>query len=333
MRKKILVTGADGFIGSHLVETLVRDGENVIALVQYNSLNSWGWLDECPNDLKGAFEVVAGDVRDYQFVQQAMIGCDAVFHLAALIAIPYSYQAARSYVETNIGGTLNILEAGRNLGVSKIIHTSTSEVYGTAQFVPISENHPLSGQSPYAASKIGADQLAFSYFASHGVPITIVRPFNTYGPRQSNRAVIPTIITQLASGNQNLRLGNIETTRDFNFIQDTVDGFIAALKATSGLGEVFNIGSGYEISIKDTVELIARELGVDYELELDVQRTRPEASEVYRLCCDASKAREQLGWTPKYPGQGGLVRGLKKTADWFLQSDNLSRYKVGIYNV
>jgi len=267
--KKILVTGADGFIGSHLTETLVRQGCNVRAFVLYNSFNSWGWLDHCASDVKSKFEVFSGDVRDPHGVKEAMKGCDSVMHLAALIAIPYSYHSPDTYVDTNIKGTLNILQAAREHGVKRIVHTSTSEVYGTAQFVPITEEHPLQGQSPYSATKIAADQLAYSFFSSFGLPVVIVRPFNTYGPRQSARAVIPTIITQIANGQRQIKLGAISPTRDFNFIDDTVAGFIAAMNSDQGLGEVVNFGSNFEISIGETVRLIAEVMNTDIEIITD----------------------------------------------------------------
>ncbi|MGQ2810017.1 NAD-dependent 4,6-dehydratase LegB, partial [Leptospira interrogans] len=263
----ILITGADGFIGSHLTETLVRQGHEVRVFVLYNSFNSWGWLDQCPDDIKGKFEVFSGDIRDPNGVRAAMKGCDAVLHLAALIAIPYSYHSPDTYIDTNVKGTLNVVQAARDLNVSKVIHTSTSEVYGTARFVPITEEHPLQGQSPYSASKIGADQIAMSFYNSFGTPVSIIRPFNTYGPRQSARAVIPTIITQIAKGNRKIKLGAVHPTRDFNFVKDTVAGFIAALNSDVCVGEVINLGSNYEISVGDTVRLIAEVMKVNVEIE------------------------------------------------------------------
>lgn len=330
---KILVTGADGFIGSHLTEALVRAGHHVKAFVLYNSFNSWGWLDHCSEDVSGGFEVFAGDVRDPHGVKEAMKGCDAVLHLAALIAIPYSYHSPDTYVDTNVKGTLNVLQAARELGVTRVVQTSTSEVYGTARFVPISEDHPLQGQSPYSATKIAADQLAYSFFASFGLPVVIVRPFNTYGPRQSARAVIPTIITQIASGHRQIRLGAVSPTRDFNFVGDTVAGFIAALNSGKGLGEVINIGSNFEISVGDTVQLIAEAMGVDVEILTDEVRLRPENSEVERLWASNTKAQELLGWRPTYGGRDGFRRGLELTAEWFLRSENLRAYKADIYNL
>ena len=330
---KILVTGADGFIGSHLVEALIRRGHNVRAFVFYNSFNSWGWLDHCAPDAKEHFEVFAGDIRDPHGVKEAMRGCDAVLHLAALIAIPYSYHSPDTYVETNIKGTLNVLQAARELGVKRVVHTSTSEVYGTARFVPITEEHPLQGQSPYSATKIAADQLAYSFYASFGLPVVIVRPFNTYGPRQSARAVIPTIITQIANGKRQIKLGAVHPTRDFNYVVDTVAGFIAALESDRGIGEVINIGSNFEISIGDTVHAIAEVMGTEIEIIVDEQRLRPEKSEVERLWAANGKAREVLGWQPQYGGLDGLRRGLTETVTWFSEPSHLASYKSDIYNL
>ncbi len=330
---KILVTGADGFIGSHLTEALVRAGHRVKAFVLYNSFNSWGWLDHCSEDVKGGFEVFAGDVRDPHGVKEAMKGCDAVLHLAALIAIPYSYHSPDTYVDTNVKGTLNVLQAARDLGVARVVHTSTSEVYGTARFVPISEDHPLQGQSPYSATKIAADQLAYSFFASFGLPVVTVRPFNTYGPRQSARAVIPTIITQIASGRRQIRLGAVSPTRDFNFVGDTVAGFVAALNSDQGLGEVINIGSNFEISVGDTVQLIAEAMDAEVEILTDEARLRPENSEVERLWASNAKAQQLLGWQPAYGGRDGFRRGLELTAEWFRRPENLRAYKADIYNL
>ncbi len=330
---KILITGADGFIGSHLTETLVRKGCDVRAFVLYNSFNSWGWLDKCAPDVKGKFEVFAGDIRDPHGVKEAMKGCDVVLHLAALIAIPYSYHSPDTYVDTNIKGTLNVLQAARELGVKRIVHTSTSEVYGTARFVPITEEHPLQGQSPYSATKIAADQLAYSFFASFGLPVVIVRPFNTYGPRQSARAVIPTIITQIANGKRQIKLGAVSPTRDFNYVQDTVAGFIAAMNSDSGLGEFVNIGSNFEISIGDTVQLIAEVMNTEIEIMTDEDRLRPTNSEVERLWADNSKARQLFGWEPIYGGREGFRRGLAETVEWFMNPANLASYKSDIYNL
>lgn len=329
----ILITGADGFIGSHLTEALVRQGRKVRAFVQYNSFNSWGWLDHCGADVAGQFEVFSGDIRDPNGVKEAMKGCDEVLHLAALIAIPFSYHSPDTYVDTNVKGTLNVLQAARSCGVRRLIHTSTSEVYGTARFVPITEEHPLQGQSPYSASKIAADQLAFSFYASFDLPVVIARPFNTYGPRQSARAVIPTIITQIASGQRQLKLGALSPTRDFNYVQDTVAAFIAALDADNGLGEVVNFGSNFEVSIGDTAELIATIMGVEMDIVADEVRLRPGKSEVERLWADNAKARSLFGWTPAYAGLEGFKRGLGETIDWFVLKQNLRGYKTDIYNV
>lgn len=331
--QKILITGADGFIGSHLTEALIRKGYKVRAFVLYNSLGSWGWLDRCAADVKGSFEVFSGDIRDPHGVKQAMQGCDAVLHLAALIAIPYSYHSPDTYVDTNVKGTLNVLQAARELGVKKVVHTSTSEVYGTARFVPITEEHPLQGQSPYSATKIAADQLAYSFYASFGLPVAIVRPFNTYGPRQSARAVIPTIITQIANGQRQIKLGAVSPTRDFNYVADTVAGFIAALEFDHGVGEVINLGSNFEISIGDTAHTIAQAMGTSIEIISDEQRLRPEKSEVERLWASNTKARELLNWLPRYGSRDGFIRGLTETINWFQEPANLSAYKSDIYNL
>ena len=333
MRGKVLVTGADGFIGSHLTEALVRQGLKVRAFTFYNSFNSWGWLDQCADDVKGEFEVVTGDIRDPHGVKRAMQGCDSVAHLAALIAIPFSYNSPNSYVDTNIKGTLNVLQAARELEIRRVIHTSTSEVYGTARFVPITEDHPIQGQSPYSATKIAADQLAFSFFSSFNLPVVILRPFNTYGPRQSARAVIPTIITQLANGDGSLRLGALSPTRDFSYVDDTVSGFVSALASEGGIGEVFNLGSGFEISIKNTLTLIAEIMGISVEVSSDGDRIRPMASEVERLWADNSKAREAFGWEPLFEGEIGFRNVLIKTIEWFTRTANLKLYKSGIYNL
>jgi dTDP-glucose 4,6-dehydratase len=331
--KRVLITGADGFIGSHLVEALVRAGYSTRAFVLYNSFNSWGWLDHCSADVAGHFDVFAGDIRDPNGVRDAMRGCDTVLHLAALIAIPYSYHSPDTYVDTNVKGTLNVLQAARDLNLARLVHTSTSEVYGTARVVPITEEHPLQGQSPYSATKIAADQLAHSFYASFGLPVVTVRPFNTYGPRQSARAVIPTIITQLASGQRKIKLGAVTPTRDFNYVADTVAGFIAALQSDAGLGEVFNFGSNFEISVGDTARLIGEVMQVDLEIESDETRLRPANSEVERLWADNRKARKLFGWEPAYGGLEGLRRGLFETAQWFSDPANLAGYKAGRYNI
>lgn len=331
--KKILITGADGFIGSHLTEALVRAGQNVRAMVFYNSFNSWGWLDHTARDIKENLEVFAGDIRDPHGVKEAMQGCDLVLHLAALVAIPYSYHSPDSYVDTNIKGTLNVLQAARQLEVEKIVHTSTSEVYGTARTVPIHEDHPLQGQSPYAASKIGADQLAMAFYYSFQTPVAIIRPFNTYGPRQSARAVIPTVISQIASGQTSIKLGNLAPTRDFNYVADTVRGFLAVAEAKSAIGEVINIGSNYEISIGQLVSLIAELMQAEITVQADPMRLRPEKSEVERLRADNRKAQKLLGWKPEYAGVEGLKRGLQETIDWFTEHDNIKKYRTDVYNL
>lgn len=330
---KVLVTGSDGFIGSHLTEALVREGHDVRAFVLYNSFNSWGWLDRPAPDVAGKFEVFAGDIRDPNGVRAAMAGCSHVFHLAALVAIPYSYHSPDTYVDTNVRGTLNVVQAARDLGVERVIHTSTSEVYGTARYVPIDEGHPLQGQSPYSASKIGADQMALSFHASFDTPVAVIRPFNTYGPRQSARAVLPTVIAQILAGSRTIKLGAIHPTRDFNYVEDTVRGFLAVGASDAAVGEVINIGSNYEISIGDAVKLIADIMGVEVAIESDEQRLRPDKSEVERLWADNRKAKELAGWEPQFAGVDGLRRGLEKTIQWFSDPANLARYKPGDYNI
>ena len=329
----LLVTGGAGFIGSHLTEELVRQGLNVKAFVQYNSFNSWGWLDESEKEIKQNLDVFSGDIRDPYGVRTAMQDCDCVLNLAALIAIPYSYHSPDTYVDTNVKGALNIVQAAKELGVKKVVQTSTSEVYGTAQFVPITEEHPLQGQSPYSASKIGADQIAMSFYNSFGTPLAIIRPFNTYGPRQSARAVIPTIITQIANGKRKIKLGALSPTRDFNYVKDTVQGFIDVAKSDNSIGEVINIGSNYEISIGDTVKLIAEVMNVEIEIETDEIRLRPEKSEVNRLWADNTKAKKLIGWKPKYGEREGFKQGLLETIDWFTNNDNLKKYKADVYNI
>jgi dTDP-glucose 4,6-dehydratase len=331
--KKILVTGADGFIGSHLTEEMIRQGYEIRAFVFYNSFNSWGWLDSLPPEIKSQLDVFNGDIRDPYGVKEAMKGCDMVMHLAALIAIPYSYHSPDTFVDTNIKGTLNVLQAARELDVEKVIHTSTSEVYGTARFVPISEDHPLNGQSPYAATKIGADQLALSFYRSFDTPVCILRPFNTYGPRQSARAIIPAAISQIASGKHKIKLGSLHPTRDFNYVKDTVRGFIAGAESDNSIGEIINIGSGYEISIGDTVQLIAEVMGVGIEIETEQARLRPAKSEVERLCADNNKARTLLGWESCYGGREGLKKGLSETVEWFLDPEYKKLYKADRYNI
>jgi len=324
---KVLVTGADGFIGSHLTEALLKEGHQVRALAQYNSFNYWGWLEDIESNDR--LEVVTGDVRDPNYCREICKGIDIVFHLAALIAIPYSYVAPDSYVDTNVKGSLNICQAARDSGVKRILVTSTSEVYGTARYVPIDEKHPLQPQSPYSASKIGADAIAMSFYNAFKLPITIVRPFNTYGPRQSARAVIPTIISQIAGGMKEIKLGDLTPTRDFNYVEDTCRGFIKLAKCEQAIGETVNIGSNYEISIKDTLDLIKDIMQSDVRFITDEQRIRPDNSEVFRLWCDNSKIRELTGFAPKY----SIREGLEKTVEWFTKPENLAKYKPGLYNV
>jgi NAD dependent epimerase/dehydratase len=324
--KTVLITGAGGFIGSHLAERCVRDGASVRAFVHYNALGSWGWLDH--SLLVEQMRIIPGDIVDRDSVRNAMDGCDVVLHLAALIGIPYSYLAPASYVNTNIIGTLNVLQSGRDLGTPRIVHTSTSETYGTAQTVPIGENHPLQGQSPYSASKIGADKMAESYHCSFGLPVVTVRPFNTFGPRQSQRAVIPTIITQCLSGDQ-VHLGATSPTRDLNFVENTVDGFVRAALTPDIDGQVINLGSGREISIGDLAQLIAELAGSSIEIISEEARIRPENSEVERLLADASHAEQIMGWTPAV----SLEDGLTQTIEWFRDPANLARYRVGAYTV
>lgn len=332
-KARVLVTGADGFIGSHLTEMLVRDGYEVRAFAMYNSFNSWGWLDGVPSDIAGHFEVVSGDIRDPHGVDEAVRGIDAVLHLAALIAIPFSYHSPDAYVQTNVTGTLNVLQAVRRHGTARMVSTSTSEVYGTAQFVPITEEHPLNAQSPYAATKIGADQLALSFQRSFEMPVGVLRPFNTYGPRQSARAVIPTIISQIAAGSREIKLGSLTPTRDFTFVRDTARGFIQAMECDAAIGRVTNIGSGFEISIGDTVKAIAEAMGVEVQVVQDNDRVRPQASEVERLFAGTEVARELFGWQPEFGGRDGFVRGLAETAEWFQDPTNLAQYKTDRYNI
>ncbi len=326
--KRVLVTGADGFIGSHLTELLVREGYNVRALSQYNSFNNWGWLDTI-KDLKN-IEVVTGDIRDPFFCQEITKEVDIVFHLAALIAIPFSYKAPQSYVETNVTGTLNICKAALSNGVKRVMHTSTSEVYGTALYVPIDEKHPLQPQSPYSASKIGADAMAMSFYLSFNLPVTIARPFNTFGPRQSARAVIPTIISQIASGKKEIELGDVSPTRDFNFVEDTCLGMLQLATSEKTIGKTANIGSNREYSIEETFNLICKIMSkADVKLVKDQTRIRPKNSEVHRLWSDNTLINSLTGFKPNYT----FEEGLKQTVDWFLDSENLKKYKVDIYNV
>ena len=326
MNKKVLVTGADGFIGSHLVEKLVKKGYEVKAFCFYNIHGSWGWLDKISSDVKKNIQIELGDIRDYSCMFNAIKGCDLVFHLAALISIPYSYKAPFSYVETNVNGTLNILDASKNLDVNRVIQTSTSEVYGSAQYVPIDEKHPISAQSPYAASKIASDQLALSYFRSFQLPISVIRPFNTYGPRQSNRAVIPTIITQILSNKKQIKLGLLTPTRDFNYVDDTCEAFISVAESDKCIGKVINSSSNFEISIKDTVQMISKIMNPNFKIISDEERVRPKSSEVNRLFGDNSLIKSLTNWEPKYSGIDGFEEGIKLTIDWFTNKDNLSLY-------
>ncbi len=325
--QKILVTGADGFIGSHLAELLVREGYQVRALVQYNSFNRWGWLEDV--DCRDQMEIVSGDVRDPHYCKRITKDVNTVFHLAALITIPYSYVAPDSYVDTNIKGTLNMCQAALENGVKRFVHTSTSEVYGTAQYVPIDEKHPLQPQSPYSASKIGADAMAMSFYHAFALPVTIARPFNTYGPRQSARAVIPTIIIQIAGGQEKIKLGDVKPTRDFNYVADTCRGLLELARCDAAIGQTVNIGSGSEISIGDTLSMIRELMKSNVEFITDDERLRPAKSEVFRLCSDNARIRALTGYAPQTP----LREGLKATIDWFADPANLARYKAELYNI
>lgn len=330
---RFLVTGGEGFIGSHVVQALRQEGHGVTVFALYNSFGQSGWLDGNDFEPKNDIRIISGDVRDADSLQSAMGGHDIVIHLAALIAIPYSYQAPRSYIETNVIGTMNVMEAARRAGVSRVVHTSTSEVYGTAQYVPIDETHPLVGQSPYSASKIGADQVAHSYWSSFGVPVTTVRPFNTYGPRQSQRAFIPSVIVQLLSGAESISLGSLSPTRDLTFVTDTAEGFRAVAEGTSGLGEVFNLGSGFEISMGEVVDMLSEISGRNVTVTEDPARVRPENSEVERLWSDSSKIETAFGWKPAHAGRDGLYRGLEKTYAWFRDNSNEAGYDPKRYVV
>lgn len=325
--KKVLITGSEGFIGSHLTERLVELGAEVTALVQYNSFNNWGWIDTFDEKIKNSINVITGDIREYDNVKRMVRGQDVIFHLAALIAIPYSYVSPMAYVRTNVEGTTNILEACRNYDIQKIVHTSTSETYGTALYVPIDEKHPMQGQSPYSASKIAADKMAESFYRSFGTPVAVIRPFNTYGPRQSARAVIPTIISQILSGKREIRLGSLTPTRDFNYVKDTVEAFISVAESDKTIGQVVNAGSNHEISIGDLANKIIEIFGEDVNIICDEERFRPEKSEVNRLWADNKKIKELTGWQPKYT----LDEGLKETIDWI--KNNMKYFKTDIYNV
>lgn len=325
--KKVLVTGSEGFIGSHLTERLVELGANVTALVQYNSFNNWGWIDTFDKNVKDNINVVTGDVREYDGMKKIIKGQDVVFHLAALIAIPYSYLSPMAYVKTNVEGTTNVLEACLEYDVQKIVHTSTSETYGTALYVPIDEKHPMQGQSPYSASKIAADKMAESFYRSFNLPVAVIRPFNTYGPRQSARAVIPTIISQILSGKNTIKLGSLSPTRDFNFVLDTAEAFVKVAESDNTVGQVVNAGSNYEISIGDVANKIIKNINCNVKIECDEERLRPKNSEVNRLWADNSKIKELTGWQPKYT----IDEGLKLTIEWI--KNNMQYFKTDIYNV
>lgn len=325
--KKVFITGSEGFIGSHLTERLVELGANVTALVQYNSFNNWGWIDTFDRNIMNSLNIITGDIREYDNMKRAIKGQDVVFHLAALIAIPYSYLSPMAYVRTNVEGTTNVLEACRDYDVEKIVHTSTSETYGTALYVPIDEKHPLQGQSPYSASKIGADKIAESYYKSFNLPVATIRPFNTYGPRQSARAVIPTIISQILSGKTEIKLGSLTPTRDFNYVKDTAEAFIKIAESDKTVGETINAGSNYEISIGDTVNKIIDIIGKDVKIISDEERIRPENSEVNRLWADNTKIKELTNWVPQY----SIDKGLTETVEWI--KNNMKYFKTDIYNV
>jgi NAD dependent epimerase/dehydratase len=327
MKKYALVTGADGFIGSHLTELLIRNDYKVKALAQYNSFNHWGWLEDIPTNKN--LEIVSGDIRDQHFCEEIMRGTDIVFHLAALIAIPYSYVAPDSYVDTNVKGTLNICQAAKDSGNIRVIHTSTSEVYGTAHYVPIDEKHPKQPQSPYSASKIGADAIAMSFYNAFNLPVTIARPFNTYGPRQSARAVIPSIIIPIAAGKSEIKLGDLSPTRDFNYVKDTALGFLALAESEETVGKEVNISSNFEISISDTLDMIKKIMRKEVHIVSDNDRLRPKNSEVFRLWGDNKLIQDLTGWKPKYT----IEQGLQETCDWFLKKEYNKKYKSGIYNL
>lgn len=324
---KVLVTGADGFIGSHLTELLLNEGYEVRAISQYNSFNFWGWLEDLPSNPR--LQIVSGDIRDPHFVRDSMKGIELVFHLGALISIPYSYSVPDSYVDTNVKGTLNICQAAKELGGIRVINTSTSEVYGTARYVPIDENHPKQPQSPYSASKIGADAIAMSFYNSFNLPLTTARPFNTYGPRQSARAVIPTIISQIASGKKEIMLGDLSPTRDFNYVKDTAKGFLALSKCDESIGKEVNIASNFEISMADTLNIIREIMHTEVNFIVDENRLRPENSEVFRLWGDNTLIKSLTGWSPEY----NIMDGLRETIEWFTQKENLNKYKTNLYNL
>ena len=330
--KKILVTGADGFIGSHLIEELVHKGYKVRAFVFYNSFNTWGWLDSIDKKVLKDIEIISGDIRDVDSVEKACKNCEIIFHLAALVGIPYSYHAPETYIDTNIKGTLNVLRALKKNNNSKLIHTSTSEVYGTPKLLPITEKFPVSAQSPYAASKVGADHLALSFYKSYDLPITIIRPFNTFGPRQSLRAVIPTIITQILSSKKKIKLGNTYSTRNFNYVSDTVNGFISTINKNKIYGEVINIGSDYDISIYNIIKEIEKLTGKNIKIIKEDKRVRPKKSEVEKLRASGQKAKKLLNWSPKFIGKQGLIKSLAKTISWYSDEENIKKFKNNIYN-
>tara|TARA_B100000029_G_scaffold430584_2_gene441636 strand:- start:570 stop:1571 length:1002 start_codon:yes stop_codon:yes gene_type:complete len=333
MKKKILVTGAGGFIGSHLTEILVKRGYNVVGLVPYNIDNNWGWIERFDKHIKDNLEVLPGDITDASFVNKNLKKVDVVFNLAALISIPYSYKSPLSYINTNIIGTHNLLEASKNNGVSLFVQTSTSEVYGSAQFIPITEKHPLNAQSPYAATKISSDQLSLSYYRSFGLPVTVIRPFNTFGPRQSLRASIPTIISQIMNDKKKIKLGNVKARRDFTYVTDTAEGFIKTISNKKAVGEVINLGTGKDFSIKETVNFISNICNTKIVIESDKKRLRPKKSEVNRLLSSNKKAKEILGWDPFYKNKKGFIEGLRKTIEWFSRKENTKIYKPNIYNL
>ena len=331
--RNVFVTGSEGFIGSHLTETLVENGYNVTALVLYNSFNSNGWLDKIDSKIKKEINIISGDVRDYDSIKLASKKNNYIIHLASLIAIPYSYTSPESYIETNVKGTLNVLKLAREINVDRFIHTSTSEVYGTAQFVPMTEKHPTVGQSPYSASKIAADQLAISFYRSFGVPVTLLRPFNTFGPRQSARVVIPTMISQILNNKKIINLGSTYPTRDFTYVKDTANSYVECLKSFKTIGETINVASNFEISIKETFDLLCKIMNSDSKIKKNKNRTRPPKSEVDRLYASNTKAKKLMKWKPKYSGKKGFVIGLKKTVEWFSNNENLKYYKHKNYNI
>ena len=333
MKKKILVTGGGGFIGSHLVETLIKDGHSVKTIVPYNPDNSWGWIDSFEPNIKKNLEIVSGDICDQNLVSKLVKNVDVIFHLAALISIPYSYVSPRSYISTNIMGTLNLLEASRNSNVELFVQTSTSEVYGSSQYSPIDEQHPLNAQSPYAATKIAADQLALSYYRSFDLPVSIIRPFNTFGPRQSLRAFIPTIITQILSSKKKIKLGNLNPKRDFSYISDTVRGFTSCIGKKKCLGQAINLGTGVVFSMQETLDLITEYIGKDVIFEIDKKRLRPKKSEVDHLLSANNFAKKIINWEPEFKNKSGFKRGLQQTIEWFSKPENIKLYKSDLYNL